>query len=101
VSARVQQGDRGVNGGEGRAVAWPGGKAAMAPQARRGDDGERVPWQAACALEWGSDGKAQQGSSRAAVGQRARAVQRRSKRGRSSALPRARREEERRRESKG
>ena len=44
MRARVQQGDRGVNGGEGRAVAWPGGEAAMAPQARRGDDGELVPW---------------------------------------------------------
>ena len=44
MRARVQQGDRGVNGGEGRAVAWPGGEAAMAPQARRGDDGELVLW---------------------------------------------------------
>jgi hypothetical protein len=89
VCTRVQQGDRGVNGGEGRVVVWPGGEAAMAPQARRGDDGERVPWWAAGALEWGSDGNAQQGSSRAAAGQRAWAVERRSERGRSSALPRA------------
>ena len=65
-------------GAAGRGV---GGGAVMAPQARRGDDGEMVPWRAACALEWGGDGKAQQGSSRAAAGQRARAVQRRSERG--------------------
>ena len=36
----MRQGDCGVNGGEGHTVAWPGGEAAMAPQARRGDDGE-------------------------------------------------------------
>ena len=54
---------------------------------------------ARCVLEWGGDG-ARQGSSWVAVGQRARAVQRRSECG-ARVLCRARREEERGRESKG
>ena len=45
-----------------------GRRSSNGAAARRGDDGERVPWRAACALEWGSDGKAQQGSSAAAAG---------------------------------
>ena len=44
MRARVKQDDRGVNGGEGRTVAWPGGEAAMAPQARRSEEDELVLW---------------------------------------------------------
>ena len=62
----------------------PGGvagrRSSNGAAARRGDDGERVPWRAACALEWGSDGKLskeQRGGSKAASA----AVQRRSEPG--------------------
>ena len=68
MRARVQQGDYGVNGGEGRAVAWPGGEAAMAPQACRGDDGELVPWRRRAR----SSGVVMAKLSKVAAGQRAR-----------------------------
>ena len=65
----------------------------------RGRSGATATARARRVLEWGGDG-ARQGSSWVAVGQRARAVQRRSERG-ARVLYRARKEEERGRESKG
>jgi hypothetical protein len=101
MRARVQRGDHVVNGGEGRVVAWPGGEAAMAPQARRGDDGEGDVRAGDAASEVrgvrtraGVDGKAQQGSSTAAAGQPARRCSGTVSSG-ARVLCRARREEER------
>ena len=74
----VQQGGRGVNGGEGRTVAWPGGEAVMAPQARRAMVA-RVPCGRAtqraesgvCALERGGESAAQRCQRSATVVHRA------------------------------
>ena len=67
---------RGVNGGAGRAVAWPGGEAVMAPRragrwwrgCRAGGRSEQGP---ACALERGGESAARHRLRSAAVAQRA------------------------------